>query len=156
MKDKNIAAILAFFLGSFGAHKFYLGQMGWGLMYLLFSWTFVPAFLAFIEFIFLALMDEDEFNRRFNGRYTLGGNPVVLNMLPPSGYPAGYPGAGRPRTHGAKHAGPTMDPAMSRPSHGYYPPYASGHPYSKPSPGPGSRRRASRWARRGRALGEAQ
>lgn len=88
MKDKNTAAILAFFFGWMGAHKFYLGQTGAGLLYLVFSLTTIPLFLSFIEFIILALMDRDEFNRRFNGSHTLPQGPVVLNMLPPaSGYP---------------------------------------------------------------------
>ena len=33
MKDKNIAAILAFFFGWMGAHKFYLGQIGSGVVF---------------------------------------------------------------------------------------------------------------------------
>ena len=38
MKDKNIAAILAFPLfGGWGAHKFYLGQVGAGIVYLAFG-----------------------------------------------------------------------------------------------------------------------
>lgn len=107
MKDKNTAAILAFFFGWMGAHKFYLGQTGAGLLYLVFSLTTIPLFLSFIEFIILALMDRDEFNRRFNGSHSLPG-PVVVNMLPPAhghypqqaypsypqqpyGYPPGYP-----------------------------------------------------------------
>ncbi len=91
MKDKNVAAILAFFFGGVGAHKFYLGQIGSGILYLVFCWTFIPSLIAFIEFIILAMMDRDEFNRRYNGANTLGA-PVVVNMLPPSPYyPPGQP-----------------------------------------------------------------
>ena len=108
MKDKNIAAILAFFFGWSGAHKFYLGQIGWGVVYLAFCWTLIPSLVAFIEFIILAVMDKDEFNRRFNGANTLGpGAPVVVNMLPPSpyytpppGYGYGYPPPGYPPAPG--------------------------------------------------------
>lgn len=89
MKDKNIAAILAFFFGWMGAHKFYLGQIGSGVVYLAFSWTAIPLFVSFIEFIILALMDKDEFNRRFNGGHSLTAGPVVVNMLPPA--PNYYP-----------------------------------------------------------------
>jgi len=89
MKDKNVAAILALFLGGIGVHKFYLGRSGWGILYLLFAWTMIPAFAALIEFIILATMDTDEFNRRFNGANMLP--PVVVNMLPPAGYVPGYP-----------------------------------------------------------------
>jgi len=85
MKDKNVAAILAFFFGGIGVHKFYLGQIGSGIVYLMFCWTFIPSIIAFIEFIILAVMDRDEFNRRYNGSNTLA-SPVVVNMLPPSPY----------------------------------------------------------------------
>ena len=100
MKDKNVAAILAFFFGSVGAHKFYLGQIGSGILYLVFCWTLIPSIIAFVEFIMLAVMDRDEFNRRYNGANTLGA-PVVVNMLPPSPYyqpPQGQPyGYGQPQ-----------------------------------------------------------
>jgi TM2 domain-containing membrane protein YozV len=89
MKDKNIAAILAFFFGWMGAHKFYLGQIGSGVVYLAFSWTTIPLFISFIEFIILALMDRDEFHRRYNGSHSLAASPVVVNMLPPA--PNYYP-----------------------------------------------------------------
>lgn len=42
-------AILAFFLGGFGAHHFYLGRTAWGVAYLCTCWTFIPAIVAFIE-----------------------------------------------------------------------------------------------------------
>ncbi|HET6583594.1 MAG TPA: TM2 domain-containing protein, partial [Nannocystaceae bacterium] len=67
MKDKNTAAILALFMGGIGVHKFYLGRIGAGIIYLVFSLTFIPAVLGLIDFFVLALMDHDEFNRRYNG-----------------------------------------------------------------------------------------
>lgn len=66
MKSKSTAAILAFFLGGIGAHKFYLGQTVWGLLYLFFFWTFIPTLVAFIEFFVLLLMDQQSFDARFN------------------------------------------------------------------------------------------
>ncbi|MBX7081647.1 MAG: NINE protein [Nannocystaceae bacterium] len=90
MKDKSTAAILALFMGGLGVHKFYLGRIGAGLVYLVFSLTFIPAILGLIDFFILALMDPDEFNRRYNGT-ALGPASVVVNMLPPGHYPqAGY------------------------------------------------------------------
>ena len=49
--DKNmfIAAILAFTLGWIGAHKFYLGKMKSGMLYLIFFWTFIPFFISIVE-----------------------------------------------------------------------------------------------------------
>ena len=61
MRDKTTAAVFAFVLGGLGGHKFYLGQVGAGLMYLVFSWTFIPAFVGFFEAIGLLLMDESTF-----------------------------------------------------------------------------------------------
>jgi TM2 domain-containing membrane protein YozV len=48
MKSKSTAIIWCFFLGGLGAHKFYLGQAGLGVLYILFFWTFIPAFVAFM------------------------------------------------------------------------------------------------------------
>ncbi len=81
-KDKNTAAILAFALGGFGAHRFYLGQPGWGLVYIIFAWTFIPSLVAFFEFLNLLFMDPDEFDRRYNGGHTLAA-PITVAMLPP-------------------------------------------------------------------------
>ncbi|MBC8073602.1 MAG: NINE protein [Deltaproteobacteria bacterium] len=89
MKDKSTAAILALFMGGIGVHKFYLGRIGAGIVYLIFSFTFVPVLLGLIDFFVLALMDPDEFNRRYNG-HMLPPGQVVVNMLPPP-YPPPYP-----------------------------------------------------------------
>ena len=49
--DKNmfIAAMLAFTLGWLGAHKFYLGKMKSGILYLIFFWTYIPFFISIVE-----------------------------------------------------------------------------------------------------------
>lgn len=64
-RNKWIAALLAFFLGSFGAHKFYLGQIGLGVIYLIFCCTFIPAIIAFVETFILLAMDEEKFQRKY-------------------------------------------------------------------------------------------
>lgn len=64
-RSRIVAALLAFFLGGFGIHRFYLGRGGSGILYLIFFWTFIPAILAFFEFIRLLLMSEDEFARKY-------------------------------------------------------------------------------------------
>lgn len=64
-KSRIAAALFAFFLGAFGAHKFYLGQVGLGILYLLFFWTFIPAFVAFIEFILFLTMSDEAFNQKY-------------------------------------------------------------------------------------------
>lgn len=66
MRSKTTAALLALFLGGFGFHKFYLGRGGQGFLYLLFCWTFIPAGIAFLEFFLLLLMNDHDFNLRYN------------------------------------------------------------------------------------------
>lgn len=58
--NKWIYALLAFFLGGFGAHKFYSKKIGKGILYLIFSWTFIPGIIAFIEFIIALTKTPDE------------------------------------------------------------------------------------------------
>lgn len=66
MKNKGTSALLAFFLGGLGIHQFYLGQSTKGIFYLLFCWTFIPSFIALIDFIILLSMSDDTFNLRYN------------------------------------------------------------------------------------------
>lgn len=66
MKNKTTAAILAFFLGGIGIHRFYLGQTGLGIVYLIFCWTLIPALIAFIDFIVFLVMSESAFNLKYN------------------------------------------------------------------------------------------
>ena len=65
-RNKWVAVILAFFLGGLGAHKFYLGQIGSGILYLLFCWTFIPALIAFIEGIIYLAMSDQAFAAKYN------------------------------------------------------------------------------------------
>lgn len=64
-KNKTIAALLALFWGGIGAHKFYLGRIGWGIVYLVFFWTVIPTLISFIEFIILLATDEKTFNKKY-------------------------------------------------------------------------------------------
>ena len=48
-KDELIGVLLALFLGGLGIHKFYMGQTGAGILYLIFSWTGIPSIIGFIE-----------------------------------------------------------------------------------------------------------
>ncbi len=64
-KNRILAAILAFCLGGIGIHKFYLGRIGAGIAYALFCWTFIPALLAFIDFIILLVMSDEAFDAKY-------------------------------------------------------------------------------------------
>lgn len=57
--SKVTYVLLAIFLGGFGAHKFYAGKVFLGILYLIFFWTTIPAFIAFIEFIIALCKDAD-------------------------------------------------------------------------------------------------
>ena len=64
-KSRIVAALLAFFVGGFGIHKFYLGRVGWGIVYLLFCWTFIPSIVAFIEFIIYLCTSDEDFAKKY-------------------------------------------------------------------------------------------
>ena len=56
---KVVYALLAIFLGWLGIHKFYAGKPVQGIIYILFSWTGIPAIIAFIEGIVALLKESD-------------------------------------------------------------------------------------------------
>ncbi|HBG74940.1 MAG TPA: hypothetical protein DEP80_01845 [Anaerolineae bacterium] len=64
-KKKNpiLALLLAYFLGGFGAHKFYIGQNDLGIIYLLFCWTGFPSLIALIECFWISSVIS-KINRR--------------------------------------------------------------------------------------------
>lgn len=66
MKSKTTAILLAFFLGGLGIHRFYLGQNGRGLLYLLFSWTGIPLVISIIDAFMLLIMSEESFTKKYN------------------------------------------------------------------------------------------
>jgi ribosomal protein L40E len=63
--NKTTAALLALFLGGIGAHKFYLGRTGMGLLYLAFCWTGVPLIISLVEGIQFLSMSESEFSLKY-------------------------------------------------------------------------------------------
>lgn len=65
MKSKTTAGILAILLGSLGVHKFYLGKIGLGIVYLLFCWTGIPGIIGLIEGILYLTKTEEEFQSKY-------------------------------------------------------------------------------------------
>lgn len=65
-RNRITAALLAIFLGGLGIHKFYLGQMGMGILYLVFSVTTIPLWIGLIEGIILFSMNDADFNAKYN------------------------------------------------------------------------------------------
>jgi TM2 domain-containing membrane protein YozV len=66
MRNKIVAAFLAFFFGYFGVHKFYLGSFSAGILYLYFSWTLIPAILSLFDFIKLIITPAKTFEATYN------------------------------------------------------------------------------------------
>lgn len=68
VKSRITAGVLAILVGGLGVHKFYLEKTGLGLVYLLFCWTFIPAFIAFIEGIIYLTQSDEAFSAAQNVR----------------------------------------------------------------------------------------
>ena len=81
MKSKFTAAIFALFFGWTGAHRFYLGQSGLGVLYaasfligwfipFLFILRWIPVFLGLIDAASLIFMNRADFDKKYNsGEY---------------------------------------------------------------------------------------
>ena len=61
IKSKVAAGILGILLGGIGVHKFYMGKIGMGILYLCFCWTGVPAIIGFIEGIVYLCSNNENF-----------------------------------------------------------------------------------------------
>jgi len=66
MKNKSIAIILSLILGGAGIHHFYLRNYKSGLIYLIFSWTFIPAILALYDAFKIFTLSSEEFDTKYN------------------------------------------------------------------------------------------
>lgn len=68
-RNKLVAALLAFFLGVLGIHRFYLGRTGSGIAMLLLTCTVVGMLVtgpwAFVDFIRYLVMTDRDFARRY-------------------------------------------------------------------------------------------
>ncbi len=63
-KKRVTAGILALLLGGAGVHKFYLGAWGLGIIYFIFFWTWIPAFLGLAEGVRYLTLSDEEFNSK--------------------------------------------------------------------------------------------
>ncbi|MBV5259669.1 TM2 domain-containing protein [Synechococcus moorigangaii CMS01] len=72
MRQKTSAAVLAFFLGGVGVHKFYLGEIGWGIVYAVFFWTYIPTLAGFVESLLLVSMSQEHFDQKYNSKTLMG------------------------------------------------------------------------------------
>lgn len=65
-RTKAVAFWLALCLGTFGAHKFYLGDKARGFAYVLLCWTLIPLVVSIYEAILIAQMSRVSFNLAYN------------------------------------------------------------------------------------------
>jgi TM2 domain-containing membrane protein YozV len=70
-RSKASAGIFAILFGSFGVHKFYLGKILQGFVYLLFCWTGIPGFIGLIEGIIYLTISNEKFNTKYNSNKTI-------------------------------------------------------------------------------------
>jgi TM2 domain-containing membrane protein YozV len=82
-RDEVVGILLALFLGTFGAHHFYLRRTGLGILYLVFFWSGIPSILGFIECFFMPGRV-----REFNA-IQAAGIAAALGMAVPAGW--GWP-----------------------------------------------------------------
>jgi TM2 domain-containing membrane protein YozV len=82
-RDEVVGILLALFLGTFGAHHFYLRRTGLGILYCCFCWTGITTVLGFIECFFMPGRV-----REFNA-IQAAGIAAALGMSVPPGW--GYP-----------------------------------------------------------------
>ena len=79
MKKKGVAFVLAFLLGIWGVHRFYLGQRFRGIAHLMLGvggllatvtggppFVILPALLGFIDAILFFVMPQEEFDNKHN------------------------------------------------------------------------------------------
>ncbi|TFI59103.1 TM2 domain-containing protein [Sphingomonas parva] len=68
-RNKLVAALLAFFIGVFGVHRFYLGRIGTGVLMLVLTCTLVGVLVtgpwALIDMIRYLIMSDREFAARY-------------------------------------------------------------------------------------------
>lgn len=81
-KDRIASAVLAFFAGGLGFHRFYLGQW-WGVFYLLFCCTGIPFLVAFIEFIVFLCTSQEKWDARHNNGQggSMGGGSIAFVIV---------------------------------------------------------------------------
>jgi TM2 domain-containing membrane protein YozV len=86
-KSRVLAIVLALLLGGLGIHKFYLGKVAQGILYIVFVWTGIPSFIAWIEAIIYLTESNEEWAARHGGPVERSSNFAlgclwILALLP--------------------------------------------------------------------------
>ena len=66
--SRSLAGFLvwAIFFGSIGVHNFYAGNIGKGILAILFFWTGIPAILSIITCLLVSKMSIEDINIKYN------------------------------------------------------------------------------------------
>lgn len=67
--NRWIAIILALFTGSLGIQWFYLRRPVYGVLSILFFWTFIPSLVALIQIILLLVTSDEAFDAKYNTKH---------------------------------------------------------------------------------------
>ena len=78
-KYKLTAGMLAFFLGGFGIHRFYLGQW-WGIFYLIFWGTAIPSIVSVIEAFVFWLTPQKKWDLKY-GQVPKSGSTLIIIIV---------------------------------------------------------------------------
>jgi TM2 domain-containing membrane protein YozV len=82
-KDEVVGVLLALFLGTFGAHHFYLHKNGLGILYIIFCWTGVPTIISIVECFFMPGRVR-QYNLALATYFAAQISPVPAPVTPPA------------------------------------------------------------------------
>lgn len=68
VKNKLVAALLAIFLGGIGIQHFYLGKTLFGVLSLVFFWTYVPAIIGLVQGVLILISSDEKFQNTYKCR----------------------------------------------------------------------------------------
>ena len=113
-KEEIVGVLLALFLGGFGVHHFYLRRDTAGIIYLLFSWTGIPAVIALVECFFMPgrARAYNASQAAYIATQILASTPAGT-AAPPPPEPASTPTGALPATHPCPTCNQSIDPAAS-------------------------------------------
>lgn len=105
-KDEVVGVLLALFLGTFGAHHFYLRRPGLGVLYCCFFWTGIPTVVSFIECFFMPARVR-QYNLALATYFagSVGGPTVIINTPTVAGIVRACPRCGASLLAGSNFCG---------------------------------------------------
>ncbi|ABD81324.1 NINE protein [Saccharophagus degradans] len=82
-RSKVVAGFLAFFLGGFGVHRFYLGQW-WGIFYIPFYFIFfLSSFISLVEAIYFWACSKERWDEKYGDKPASSGLVIALIAIIP-------------------------------------------------------------------------